>query len=279
MLFTEVTESSPDVGAREIVAQSWTHLHELLFEGSWNDELQHHRSHHAFRGNSNANYRLEPSLMRIGEGYHEREKHLLRKFQKYAHRNVVEKDSVWHWLSVAEHHGLPTRLMDWTYSPLVALHFATHNIREFGIDGCVWKVDYDEIHEHLPDSLKKALRAEGAHIFTVGILDKYVKDLAALDKMPSDLNDFLLFFEPPSLDDRIMNQFAYFSIASNPTLVIDDWFSRVTSPRAWQKIVIPAGLKWEVRDKLDQANISERVLFPGLDGLSRWLRRHYTKRV
>jgi len=43
-----------------------------------------------------------------------------------------------------------------------------------------------------------------------------------------------------------------------------------------RKIIIPASLKWEVRDKLDQANINERVLFPGLDGLSRWLKRHYS---
>jgi hypothetical protein len=43
--------------------------------------------------------------------------------------------------------------------------------------------------------------------------------------------------------------------------------------------IIPHELKWEVRDKLDQANINERVLFPGLDGLSRWLRRQYTLRA
>ena len=44
------------------------------------------------------------------------------------------------------------------------------------------------------------------------------------------------------------------------------------------KDVVPVEIKWEVRDKLDQANITERVLFPGLDGLIRWLKRHNSPR-
>jgi hypothetical protein len=84
---------------------------------------------------------------------------------------------------------------------------------------------------------------------------------------------FVVFLEPPSLDPRIVNQFALFSLMSSPQASLDDWLAR--HPALAKRILIPAALKWEIRDKLDQANINERVLFPGLDGLSRWLTRYY----
>jgi hypothetical protein len=73
-------------------------------------------------------------------------------------------------------------------------------------------------------------------------------------------------FEPPSLDDRIVNQFALFALLANPRERFGHWLIR--HPAVYQAILIPAALKWEIRDKLDQANITVRVLSPGLDGLS-----------
>ena len=256
--------------------KSWNELQEKLFEDSWNPNLERFRSMYAFRGLSDANFKLKTTLIRLGGDFTELEHHLLRNFSKYAPRNVVEYDSVWHWLGVAQHHGLPTRLLDWTYSPFIAMHFATANIEKFDIDGVIWAVNYIEAHKLLPTVLKEELQKEGANAFTVKMLMKYVNSLIELDNLAS-YKDFVIFLEPPSIDERFINQFAFFSISSNPKLVLDDWL--LLYPDIWEKIIIPAKLKWEIRDKLDQANITERVLFPGLDGLSQWLKRQYSPKM
>jgi hypothetical protein len=259
----------------EIRVESWNELQDRLFEGAWNTELQRLRSPFAYRGLSTASYRLETTLMRLGGPFHEMEPHLLRAFRKYAHRGVVERDSIWNWLSVAKHHDLPVRLLDWTYSPFVALHFVTSNLQKTDVDGAVWAVNYAKVHERIPDTLRRALRHERADVFTVEMLAQSVQSLAELAGLAKE--PFPVFFEPPSLDDRIVNQFAFFSMMSDPIVSLDDWLE--ARPDLWRKIIIPAGLKWEIRDRLDQANITERILFPGLDGLSQWLRRFYGPRV
>ncbi len=255
----------------EIHINSWNELQDTLYADSWNSTLQRHRSQFVFRGLSNKNHRLETTLIRLRGNVVKLEPHLLRNFRKYAHRDNVERRSIWHWLAVAKHHGLPTRLLDWTYSPFVAIHFATADIGAFDYDGVIWAVNYLNAHSHLPNALRSGLDV-GAHAFDVEMLSNLLDSLEALDTISP--NDFTIFFEPPSIDDRIVNQFSLFSIMSNPAAMLDDWL--VERQVAFRKIIIPAKLKWEIRDKLDQANITERVLFPGLDGLSAWLKRHYS---
>lgn len=258
----------------EIRVSSWNELQKELYEDSWNPAIGRFRSRYAFRGLSDASYRLETTLMRLKGEYGGLERHLLRNFKKYAHRSVVSRDSLWHWLSVAQHFGLPTRLLDWTYSPFFAMHFATANVEKFGLDGVIWAVNYVKVHQLLPTRLQDQLEREGANVFTVEMLSESVK---SLDDLPALADEpFVIFFEPPSIDDRIINQFAFFSVTSDPRLSLDAWLD--IHPERWRRIIIPAELKWEIRDKLDQANITERVLFPGLDGLSRWLKRHYSPR-
>jgi len=258
----------------EIRVSGWNELNERLYESSWQEPLGRFRSYYAYRGLSDASYGLKTSLMRLAGTTKKFEGHLLRNFRKYAHRGAAADDSVWNWLALAQHHGLPTRLLDWTYSPLVALHFATANLDKYDTDGVVWCVDFVKTNQLLPRVLKDLLEEEGSYAFTVEMLNRVADRLSHFDKIAK--KKFVVFFEPPSLDDRIVNQFALFSLISSPVARLDQWLTK--RPHLCRRIIIPASLKWEVRDKLDQANITERVLFPGLDGLSLWLKRYYTIR-
>jgi hypothetical protein len=256
----------------DIRISSWIELQDALFENSWQPSIARHRSNFAFRGVPRASHALETSLQTGGFVPHE--KHLLTSFRKYALRNAVHGDWVWNWLSLAKHHGLPTRLLDWSYSPYVAMHFATVDLRHFNEDGVIWCIDYRKTNELLPKKLREILEKDDANIFTTEMLNRVATTLEEFDTMSH--NDFVLFFEPPSLDERIVNQFALFSFPSRGDLLLE---KLLESLDAYRRLIIPAELKWEVRDKLDQANITERVLFPGLDGLSQWLKRYFTTRT
>jgi hypothetical protein len=268
---TEDRDPSEEIKANDIRVSSWNELNGRLYEESWKEPLKRFRSNFAFRGVSDSSYDLKTSLMRFGGDYRNLEGHLLRNFRKYAHRDSATGDSVWNWLAVAQHHGLPTRLLDWTYSPYVAMHFVTEDLERYEADGCIWCVDYVGTNQLLPEKLKVILEEEGSNVFTVEMLNRAAGTLHELESFAA--TKFVVFFEPPSLDDRIVNQFALFSLMSSPTARLDHWLEQKNN--LFRRVIIPAALKWEIRDKLDQANITERVLFPGLDGLSRWLKRYY----
>jgi hypothetical protein len=253
---------------------TWAELQDILFEESWKEHIARFRSDLAFRGRNDASDDLRTSLVRLGGDLAAQENHLVRNFRKYAVAGAAPQDSVWNWLALGQHHGLPTRMLDWTYSPYVALHFATADRKQFERDGAVWTLDYVRAHELAPAPLREALDREGANVFTTEMLADAAPQLSALEGLG---DNFVVFVEPPSFDERIVNQFALFSLMSRPDASLDDW--SVDHGELVRKIVIPAALKWEVRDKLDQANVTERVLFPGLDGLSRWLARQYFPRV
>lgn len=253
---------------------SWADLQDKLFSNTYDQKIDRHRSPFIYRGMNDAQKTLKTSLARLGGPYAKLERHLLRNFKKYAHTNVLSGQSNWNWLALAQHHGLPSRLLDWTYSPYVALHFAMNDLQRFNDDGVIWVLNYVKLNQFLPDNLKAVIESEQSNTFTAEMLDSVCRTLDELDSLEKE--PFLLFLEPPSLDDRIVNQFALFSLLSNANTLLDDWLE--DHDQFCERVIIPAELKWEIRDKLDQANITERVLFPGLDGLSQWLKRQYSSK-
>src|SRR6185295_7602551 len=108
--------------------------------------------------------------------------------------------------------------------------------------------------------------------------DKDLQQPFVFEETEGTRDPFVMFFEPPSLDPRIVNQWGLFSFMNRLDLRLDTWLADNSAhdKNVVRKIIIDAEAKWEIRDKLDGMNMSERVIMPGLDGLSTWLKRWYS---
>lgn len=138
-------------------------------------------------------------------------------------------------------------------------------------DCAVWAIDIEELNSLLPLRYQDVLRRRSAYLFTVDMMNDLVGSLGDYDEDMRE--DSMVLLEPPSIDQRIISQYSYFSVVPKNMLDVEGFLDRRTNNTV--KYVIDKSLKWRVRDMLDQMNINERVVFPGLDGLASWLKRHY----
>jgi len=111
-------------------------------------------------------------------------------------------------------------------------------------------------------------------VFDVRLLSRVYQTLSEFDELPGGV---CVFFEPPSIEARIASQFGILSAMNGPAVSHHHYFAEksLLEPSLVRRVVIAASAKPQIRDMLDQNNINERMLFPGLPGLSDWLSRYY----
>lgn len=203
----------------------------------------------------------------------ELEEHLLRNFIRYSRPHLPSPPpSEWELLVTAQHYGLPTRLLDWTYSPLVAAHFATSGTQPDS-DSVVWRLDWKRIHAtfDLPDlalsldDLENLLGYDGG--FSPWVL---------FDATAGQLPPFACMLEPPSLDARIVSQAAVFTLCSDTSQSFDRFLAQHGLESTLTRFIIPAQVVRLLRDQLDMASVDERRLFPDLGGVAAQMRRYYS---
>jgi len=207
-----------------------------------------------FRGVSKTNYPLIPSIGRIKNLDDNTEYDLLHNFKlKVSSKlQLLPKNDV-EWLILAQHHGLPTRLLDWTTSPLIALYFATKpKIKNDGVlveetnddcDACVWAL---HICEFTPLEMFNNFKIES-------IFDERK----------------IHVIYPSNLTQRVSNQLSLFTIQEDPKVELLDYLTQ-NSNRGTEikKFIIKRNIIKKIQEDLYKLGIRHELLFPDIDGIS-----------
>ncbi|MEO6528052.1 MAG: FRG domain-containing protein [Gemmatimonadaceae bacterium] len=233
------------------------------------------RDHSVYHGSADTARSLLTSLDRLGgvAPPHTKtslEEHVLRNFARYSRPHLAHATNEWELLVSAQHHGVPTRLLDWSYSPLIAAHFAT--LGDAKADRAIWRLDWKMVHRRfgfselafLIEDLHRLLGRDGAYT-PWKLIDE-----------GTQAKPFACMIEPPTLDARISAQAATFTLCSDTRRSFDVFLSDHGLDEALSKFVIPSSATARVRDQLDIVGVDERRLFPDLDGVAAQMRRYYS---
>ena len=208
-----------------------------------------------FRGHSDADWPLVPRLLRSAHGENQ-ESNLLMRFRVKAmsiEPNPPDDKDAARWLFLMQHHGLPTRLLDWTESALAALFFAVqeHDKR----DGCV--------HILSPIGLNNSQTGEPVIYAPTSPCVNELLASSFLSKNKKKSSDSLALMAYAS-NDRIARQFGNFTIHGDTQNLLVK-----IKPEWFRTIRIPARSKTTVRTQLEYCGVNRTSLFNNLESLAR----------
>lgn len=244
-----------------------------------------------FRGQANAEWTLSPSLYR--QGLFEAENLLLTEIKHVCPREFT--GNRFDFLVKMQHFGMPTRLLDTTTNPLVALYFACASAKEATVDGAVyvfpnlpvsWSTDplvdlvMDFVYDYHPrklwlDEMLDRTKTKYAHV-----IHRLMPDDAK--SLLNDLTIPAFAVMPAKTNERIEAQEGAFfifgmkyrdrEVSTNPGTLGRVYYNfdpiEVETPqKIWpmtETLIIPASAKEEILKQLDMLGINERKLFPDL---------------
>lgn len=220
-----------------------------------------------FRGHAKVGWKLKPSIGRRFEdgglcnapkgraAFEKEERALLQRFKRYSYPFVQRLLTDWEAITLGQHHQLPTRLLDWTSNPLVALFFAVETERN--ADGAVfaYRPRNDAYHQiSMFDGQTRRKRKAADPLTVNGIKTVY----------------------PMLLADRLITQSGGFTVQDPRRCLMqrdDENFDQkdldVLEIYKWR---LPKGSKVGILDQLHRVGVNRQTLFPGLDGVGHGLR-------
>lgn len=216
-------------------------------------------SNWAFRGERDARWPLYSSLSRYLMNFHvapkawpEQERRIIRIFKRKAHQFLdrpPDLDDDFQWLALMQHHGAPTRLIDFTWSPYVAAFFALERTLE---DGVVWAINPARV-----DSSRNFQPAKTDPRAPANFQRYYIKGTRR----------FIWMGEPHTMNQRLIAQSGTFAVPGVLDVPIEDILS--DNEHIMAKFVMTQAVRETGMRELYRMNITYATLFPDLDGLAR----------
>lgn len=208
----------------------------------------------------------------------ELERRCVREFQRRAHHYVPAVPGPSHkleWFALMQHHGAPTRLLDWSYSLEIATFFALRDILDDPeADGAVWMMNDTWCKTRALDLLGKVRKRED-----IEFLDRPIeyKDEPRLTRilMSEPVVAFLFPLSPFRLNERLTLQKGLFLITGDVSRTFEENLRAMEDcPLATNlmKFVLPGDCRAEIAEDLFDLNVTDATLFPGLDGFARSLK-------
>lgn len=226
-----------------------------------------------YRGQSDSSWKLETSLYRnferlkklqvasagkeVNKLRNDHERLMINSFKGSAHlylSGLPDRDDLTEWISIMQHYDAPTRILDFTFSPFVALFFALNQGEKDSSMFCFNVKYYSEINEKF------------AAEENIDLKDQLFKGNLKEDK------SYFVFYEPKMLNLRQKAQKGLFLIPSNNYETFETILkSYPEDPEKSVKLVIPKELRVAGLKMLLKMNVSADILFPGIEGFCRSL--------
>lgn len=244
-----------------------------------------------FRGQVNASWPLATSLDRLCEKHkipgserREAENALLRDFKRAFHHyssNTPRDNDDLEWLALMQHHGAPTRLLDFTYSPFVAAYFAMEDAdadkaKEEARCIAVWAVDMKWLRSASSAHFGLAGKVHAHRIHGYFGTDAEMIHRELLFDAPHVLG--AMAANPFRLNERLRVQKGVFLAPGDVTRDFTSNFEELAGhddPSNVVKLRLPAAERQEAIESLHYMNISRATLFPGLDGYAQSLAKYH----
>lgn len=219
-----------------------------------------------FRGHSDESWELSPSVQRGNYAKKGVEQYMVNDFYMRACVSMKERPSQDYcgWLTLMQHFGLPTRLLDWSLSPLIALFFAVNDYEKYpDNDGCIWI---------LRPALLNEIEGFGNCIYS---MDKYtvmdmVKPAFKKTKINKNVEEKIIACYPVEYNMRIYTQQSAFTVHNTYKKLIE-----IDNENLLKKYTIPAECKKEIRNELNICGITLRTIYPDIEHIAQELKDFY----